>query len=138
MEFSELNAEERSYFDDSRLAVVKFAQSLGRLWPPADPDEGVRTLQLIHDAKLYDTVRYYQALSICLGDLMSMTSPLKWIHLEHDNGGGAFLQWKETDIALNVLIAFEKRVAAGEEIDVQNIFNGFIERAIEIEKAELE
>ena len=67
-----------------------------------------------------------------------MTSPLKWIHLEHDNGGGAFLQWKETDIALNVLIAFEKRVAAGEEIDVQNIFNGFIERAIEIEKAELE
>jgi hypothetical protein len=136
MEFSELNAEERSYFDDSRLAVGKFAQSLGRVWPPADLEEGVRTLQLVHDAKPLSTIRFYQALSICLGDLMNMTSPLKWMHLEHDNGGGPFLRWKETDIALNALIAFEKRIEAGEEVDVQGLLNGFIERAIEIEKAE--
>ena len=78
-----------------------------------------------------------QCLGITLGDALVQRLDLKWMSVEDEYGRDPALIMEGTSIVLFPLTMISKRIEAGEEVDIYEIFNGICAKVEEIKKIEL-
>ncbi|MDN3657232.1 DUF3806 domain-containing protein [Ferruginibacter paludis] len=73
-----------------------------------------------------------QSLGITLGDILVQEMSFVWIEVDDEFGKSPALQLPDTTLILYPLTMISKRIEAGEDVDIYELYNGLKEKINEV------
>jgi hypothetical protein len=134
MQFARLTAEDQAALDSDREfapAVLK-ARFAGTRLTGAPSD--VETLQRILDGGPHSESPADElvALGTSLGDLLGQAIGMQWVRFTDEHGTDLGLRYAKSTIVIFPRDMIVKRVEDGEEVDLQHLYDGVVEKVQEM------
>lgn len=130
---SALTAADEQRLDEQRAVVTRYLEGEGlKKYEAAAGKLG--TLRALLAAKVFRADQTYelQSMGIVLGDVFVQDMGFHWVVVADEHGRDPAIQYAETSVILFPLTMISKRVEAGENVDVFDLYNGVAARASEL------
>ena len=98
----------------------------------------LRTLQAVVDARLFAPHQRYelQCLGVAFGDALAHDGRFHWVIITDEFGRDPTLRWKDTSLNVNALTIISKRVEAGDEVALNEIWDWAFSHGAEADRRE--
>ncbi|HCK84482.1 MAG TPA: hypothetical protein DHW63_08185 [Hyphomonadaceae bacterium] len=95
-------------------------------------------MQAIVDARLFAPHQTYelQCLGVALGDALAFDGRFNWVIVTDEFGRDPTLRWKATSLNVNALTMISKRVEAGDEVPLSDLWDWAFEYGAKADERE--
>jgi hypothetical protein len=130
---SPLGDADEQRLNEHRAVVTRYLDEDGRKKYEAAAGK-LGTLRALLDANVFRSDQTYelQSMGIVLGDVFVQDMGFHWLIVEDEYGRDPAIRYAETSVILFPLTMISKRIAAGEKVEVFDLYNGLAARAGEL------
>src|SRR6185503_16853156 len=130
---SPLGDADEQRLSEHRAIVTRYLDEDGRKKYEAAAGK-LGTLRALLDANVFRSDQTYelQSMGIVLGDVFVQDMGFHWLIVEDEYGRDPAIRYAETSVILFPLTMIAKRIEAGEQVDVFDLYNGVAARAGEL------
>jgi hypothetical protein len=130
---SPLGDADEQRLNEHRAIVTRYLDEDGRKKYEAAAGK-LGTLRALLDANVFRSDQTYelQSMGIVLGDVFVQDMGFHWLIVEDEYGRDPAIRYAETSVILFPLTMISKRIAAGEKVEVFDLYNGLAARAGEL------
>ncbi|MDH5505804.1 MAG: DUF3806 domain-containing protein [Anaerolineae bacterium] len=122
----ELTADDSNRLNEQRAVVEQFLLSEDLVEKYKTAAGKITLLQALIQGRFISADQTYglQCMGIVLGDVFVMNMGFHWIMVEDEYGRDPAIRYQNTSIILHPLTMISKRVEKGEEINIDELYNG--------------